>query len=73
MNQGELAVLDDGTEVQAKGGKGQENRFLLVSGTPFREPVARYGRFVMNTKAEIHQAIEDYKAGKLQSSAYLTI
>ena len=38
---------------------------LLIAGSPLHEPVARYGPFVMNTREEIHQAIEDYRLGKL--------
>ena len=38
-------------------------RFLLVSGKPLNEPVARYGPFVMNTKQEIEQALEDLRHG----------
>ena len=38
-------------------------RFLLVSGAPLREPVARYGPFVMNTFDEIRQALLDLQAG----------
>jgi redox-sensitive bicupin YhaK (pirin superfamily) len=38
-------------------------RFLLLSGKPLGEPIARYGPFVMNTKEEIDQALSDLRNG----------
>jgi redox-sensitive bicupin YhaK (pirin superfamily) len=53
-----LAVLSDGDTFRAEAGAGGA-RFLLVSGAPTREPIARYGPFVMNSRAEILQALND--------------
>ena len=39
-------------------------RVLVVAGRPLGEPVVRYGPFVMNTEAEIHQAIDDFNSGR---------
>lgn len=58
----DLGVLGEGDVVQLDAGK-QDIRFLLVAGKPLGEPVARGGPFVMNTRAEIQQAFEDYESG----------
>ena len=42
-------------------------RFLLLAARPLREPIARYGPFVMNTREEILQAVQDYQRGTLLS------
>jgi redox-sensitive bicupin YhaK (pirin superfamily) len=38
---------------------------LLIAGLPLKEPIVRYGPFVMNTKEEIYQALEDYRTGRM--------
>lgn len=58
---GEVAVLGPGDTIVA-GGPG---RFLLFAGAPIGEPVARRGPFVMNTEAELDQAVADYRSGRL--------
>ena len=57
-----LAIFGDGDTVRVKADK-IPVRFLLVAGKPLNEPVARYGPFVMNTKEEIEQALEDLRRG----------
>ena len=57
-----LVVFGDGDYIQA-GTASEPLRFLLVSGKPLDEPIARYGPFVMNTQQEIQQALEDLRNG----------
>jgi redox-sensitive bicupin YhaK (pirin superfamily) len=57
-----LAIFGDGDLVNVFTDH-EPVRFLLVSGKPLNEPVARYGPFVMNTKQEIEQALEDLRRG----------
>jgi redox-sensitive bicupin YhaK (pirin superfamily) len=64
LRRGELGVLDEGTKVVVSAAGEQGARFLLVAGRPLREPIAKYGPFVMNTDAEIVQALDDYRTGK---------
>jgi quercetin 2,3-dioxygenase len=63
LSPSQLAVLTRGDTVVASSDRG--GRFLLVSGTPLREPVARRGPFVMTTDDELRQAFADYQAGTL--------
>jgi len=62
LGRDQLAVLGQGDAIALRSG-GQATRFLLVSGKPLNEPVARGGPFVMNTEAEIRQAFSDYQRG----------
>jgi redox-sensitive bicupin YhaK (pirin superfamily) len=57
-----LIVFDDGDLVEVRTAQ-QGVRFLLVSGRPLGEPIARYGPFVMNTRDEIEQALRDLRNG----------
>jgi redox-sensitive bicupin YhaK (pirin superfamily) len=63
VGRGELVVLGDG-DLASFTGKAANSRFILGAGKPIGEPVARYGPFVMNTQAEIMQAVQDFQAGR---------
>ncbi len=62
INHPRLVEFGDGDFVTVKA-TDQHVRFLLVSGKPLNEPIARYGPFVMNTQEEIQQALEDLRNG----------
>jgi redox-sensitive bicupin YhaK (pirin superfamily) len=57
-----LVVFGDGDAVEAVGGPGG-GRFLLAAARPLGEPITRHGPFVMNTRAEIEQALRDLRSG----------
>ena len=57
-----LVLFDRGDEITVEAGD-QGIRFLLISGKPIEEPVAWYGPIVMNTKAELQQAMSDLRDG----------
>lgn len=72
IHTGQLAVFGSGDSVTFTAAHTQESRspnveVLLLGGRPIREPVAWMGPFVMNTKAEVLQAYEDYQQGRLGS------
>jgi quercetin 2,3-dioxygenase len=58
-----LVVLADGDVVRARTGT-RPARFLLLSGRPLGEPVARYGPFVMNTAEEIQETLRELREGR---------
>lgn len=58
-----MVVFGDGNVVSARAGSGSHARFMLVSGSPFGEPIFPYGPFVMNTLEEIQQTLEEIRSG----------
>lgn len=59
-----MGILSPGGDgVVLRGGAG--TRALLIAGQPLHEPIAQYGPFVMNTREELMQAVEDFQSGRL--------
>ena len=69
IQQGQLAVLGAGERITITAAAHQDSprpalEALILGGRPIREPVFHYGPFVMNSKAEVVQALEDFNAGR---------
>jgi hypothetical protein len=58
-----MLVLEDGEALRVETGAGSHVRFMLVAGAPIKEPIVPYGPFVMNTREEIQQALQDLRNG----------
>ena len=56
-----LITLTNGNSLKISSTK--KSQFLIIAGKPIREPIARGGPFVMNTKQEILKAVQDYHSG----------
>jgi len=72
LNSGQLAVLGQGQTLTVSADTQQDARtpaldVFILGGQPIREPIAAHGPFVMNTRAELVQAFEDFQAGRLGS------
>jgi redox-sensitive bicupin YhaK (pirin superfamily) len=70
VRSGQLVVFGPGDYLQVGAARSQDSaspnvEVLVLGGLPIREPVVHYGPFVMNTKEEIAQAMQDYQAGRL--------
>lgn len=58
------AILGQGSRVELQAGQ-DGARLILLAGRPLQEPIVQYGPFVMNSREEIEQAIQDYQQGRL--------
>jgi hypothetical protein len=70
VDRGQLVALGPGDWIRVRADDTQDSstvhlEVLVLGGQPIREPVTHYGPFVMNTRDEIVQALEDFEAGRL--------
>ncbi len=64
LARGQMGIYSEGESLDLHAGPDGAN-LLVLSGKPLKEPIAQYGPFVMNTRAEIDTAISDFRAGRL--------
>lgn len=63
----QMGILsDDGEALEVTAN--EPCRLLLIAGKPLNEPIAQYGPFVMNTTEQIHQTLQDYRAGQFEAA-----
>ena len=72
IKEGQLAVLGEGDVLSVYGDPNQNSKspsleILLLGGSPIKEQIAWHGPFVMNSREEIIQAIQDYHSGRMGS------
>jgi len=60
-----LANDGDGVVLRSAAGSHQATRALLIAGRPLHEPIAQYGPFVMNTREQLMEAVQDFQRGRL--------
>jgi quercetin 2,3-dioxygenase len=61
----QMVIFRDDSDTIALAAGDEPVELLLIGGVPLKEPVVRYGPFVMNTEEEIRQAVVDYQAGRM--------
>ncbi|WP_404384071.1 pirin family protein [Caenispirillum salinarum] len=62
--EGRIAVIEEGEGALRAVGGPDGARLLVVAARPLKEPIAKYGPFVMTTREQLMQAVEDYRAGR---------
>ncbi|WP_211442514.1 pirin family protein [Collimonas humicola] len=63
---GRMAILSNAAEAAGVSLQAESNsRFLLIAGRPLNEPIAQWGPFVMNTREQVEQAIQDFRDGRM--------